>query len=127
MRFEIFLILILFEVTEHRTIIHVVTEDNVIRIAEIASIVRHKINSTGNARIAEDVLGSIFQVILALNYRVIDISIVDRKPAPGILIDFLESCKAVLIVVGAASVTVALAGVIIYFYRHRLILLELIG
>ena len=107
-RIEIIFFLILFEITEHGTVIHVVTEDNIVGIGKIFRVVCLKIDRTGNACLAVDILGGIFKVIFALNDRIVDISIVDSDPASGILIDFFKSCKAVLIVIRSASVAIIL-------------------
>ena len=77
MGIEIFFIFILFEITEHGAVVHMVTKNNVIRIAQVFRVIRLKIDRTGNTCLTEDILGSVFQVIAALYDRIVNIGVID--------------------------------------------------
>ena len=72
---------------EHGAVVHVVAVDQVITVRAVPRVSRCQVDGPGQRHIAIDVMGGVIQIVLPLHDGIVDARIVDRQPAPVILVD----------------------------------------
>ena len=82
------------DVAEHGTIVHVVAVDHVIAIREILAVHAGQVDSTCQAAVSVEIVGSVIQVVLALQHRIVDMGAVDGQPSSRILVDRSQHAQA---------------------------------
>ena len=81
MRIKVVRVKILGKISEHGTVIHVVSIKESIRIAEVITVLRLDVDRSRKGRCLVHIVIGVVDIIQTLNDRIVDVSIVNGDPA----------------------------------------------